>query len=180
MRARPGRRPARVSRATRPTTSRARRASARRARCRSSSSSARSRARSPGGRDQAQDLPREAPRQRRDHPPVARACAHQGRHADRARPRGARSMKEPDRRAAYELFSELEFGQLAREFADAADARRGDGRRRASRASALLADHDAAELEQLRRIALVARPLRLLAGRARAEGSPASRSRPRG
>jgi DNA polymerase-1 len=33
----------------------------------------------------------------------------------------ALKYEEPDRRAAYELFSELEFGQLSREFADAAD-----------------------------------------------------------
>ncbi len=32
----------------------------------------------------------------------------------------ALAYEEPDRRAAYELFSELEFGQLSREFADAA------------------------------------------------------------
>jgi DNA polymerase-1 len=33
----------------------------------------------------------------------------------------ALKYEEPDRRAAYELFSELEFGQLSREFADAAN-----------------------------------------------------------
>src|SRR6185369_2566284 len=33
---------------------------------------------------------------------------------------GALIYEEPDRRAAYELFSELEFSQLTREFADAA------------------------------------------------------------